>query len=134
VSDNDSKTIAARELSARSDHIEEAYEFFLAYAAQGLQSDSNSQVRDYLTKFDRAVDGLGPFLTDYVATLGLDPAPFKGFIGVLDRDARDAQAAAQMVLAQPAIASQTIDNFNANIHVRALLTDLFLIDEVLKGR
>ncbi len=25
-----------------------------------------------------------------------------------------------------------IDNLNANIHVRALLTDLFLIDEILK--
>jgi len=134
VSENDTKTIAARELSARSDSIEEAYEFFLAYAAQGLLGDSSSQIRDYLVKFERGVDGLGPFLTDYVTTLGLDAAPFAAFIGVLDRDARDAHAAAQMVLAQPIIPSQTIDNFNANIHVRALLTDLFLIDEILKGR
>jgi hypothetical protein len=36
------------------------------------------------------------------------------------------------VLAQPAIGSQLIDNLNASIHVRALLTDLFLIDEALK--
>jgi hypothetical protein len=26
-----------------------------------------------------------------------------------------------------------IDNLNASLHLRALLTDLFLIDEVLKG-
>jgi hypothetical protein len=26
-----------------------------------------------------------------------------------------------------------VDNLNASIHVRALLTDLFLIDEILKG-
>jgi hypothetical protein len=39
-----------------------------------------------------------------------------------------------MVIAQPSIGSQVIDNLNANIHVRALLTDLFLIDEILKGR
>ena len=45
---------------------------------------------------------------------------------------RDAQAALQLVLAQPAISSQLIDNLNASIHLRALLTDLFLIDEVLK--
>jgi hypothetical protein len=134
VSENDSKTLAARELSARSDHIEEAYEFFLAYAAQGLQGDSNSQIRDFLAKFERAVDGLGPFLTDYVTTLGLDPAPYASFIGVLDRDARDTRAAVQMVLAQPSIGSQIVDNLNANIHVRALLTDLFLIDEILKTR
>jgi len=37
------------------------------------------------------------------------------------------------VLAQSAIGSQLIDNLNASIHVRALLTDLFLLDEVLKG-
>jgi hypothetical protein len=36
------------------------------------------------------------------------------------------------VLAQPSINSQLIDNLNASIHVRALLTDLFLLDEALK--
>ena len=30
------------------------------------------------------------------------------------------------------ISSQVVDNLNASIHVRALLTDLFLIDEILK--
>ena len=43
-----------------------------------------------------------------------------------------AQAAVHLVLAQPAISSQLVDNLNASIHLRALLTDLFLIDEVLK--
>ena len=38
-----------------------------------------------------------------------------------------------MVLAQPSISSQLVDNLNASIHLRALLTDLFLIDEVLKA-
>jgi hypothetical protein len=36
------------------------------------------------------------------------------------------------VLAQPSISSQLIDNLNASIHLRALLTDLFLLDESLK--
>ena len=52
---------------------------------------------------------------------------------MLARDARDSLAAVELVLAQPAISSQLIDNLNASIHVRALLTDLFLIDEILKG-
>ena len=30
--------------------------------------------------------------------------------------------------------AQVVDNLNASIHVRALLTDLFLLDEVLKER
>jgi hypothetical protein len=31
------------------------------------------------------------------------------------------------------ISSQLADNLNASIHVRAVLTDLFLIDDILKG-
>jgi hypothetical protein len=41
-------------------------------------------------------------------------------------------AAIELVLAQRSISSQVVDNLNASIHVRALLTDLFLIDEILK--
>ena len=37
------------------------------------------------------------------------------------------------MIAQPSLSSQIVDNLNASIHVRALLTDLFLIDEILKG-
>jgi len=37
-----------------------------------------------------------------------------------------------LVLAQKSISSQLVDNLNASIHVRALLTDVFLIDEALK--
>jgi hypothetical protein len=36
------------------------------------------------------------------------------------------------VLARRSIGSQMIDNLNASIHLRALLTDLFLLDEALK--
>jgi hypothetical protein len=118
-------------LDARTNDLEEAYEFFLAYAAQGLPQES-AQIRDFLGKFDRALDGLGPFFTRYVSSLALDAAAYEGFVQVIDRDARDARAAVRMVLAQPAITSQIVDNLNANIHVRALLTDLFLIDEILK--
>jgi len=56
----------------------------------------------------------------------------QAFLAVLDRDAKDSLAAIEMVLAQPALSSQLIDNLNASIHLRALLTDLFLIDEVMK--
>ena len=126
---------APNPLAQRADALEEAYEFFLAYAAQGLQSEQHtgSQIRDFLKKFHGALEGFGHFFTHYIGAIGLDLTPYRPFIAVLDRDARDAQAAVQMVLAQPSIHSQMIDNLNANIHVRALLTDLFLIDEILKG-
>ena len=120
-------------LAERTDAIEEAYEFFLAYASQGLPTESG-QVRDFLQKFEKAVTGLGAFFTGHLAAIGVDEQPFRAFIEVIDRDGRDALAAVQMVLAQPSIHSQMIDNLNANIHVRALLTDIFLIDEILKDR
>jgi hypothetical protein len=36
--------------------------------------------------------------------------------------------------ARPGISSQLIDNLNANIHLRALLTDLFLVDDLIDQR
>ena len=39
----------------------------------------------------------------------------------------------QLVIVQPAISSHLIDNLNASIHLRALLTDLFLLSEVVKS-
>ena len=126
---------ARAELNDRCNSIEECYEFMLAYAAQGLSSDqSNSRVREFLNKCDTALTDLAAFLNDFVAQLKTpSTAPYASFMNVIDRDARDAQAAVQLVLAQPSISSQLVDNLNASIHLRALLTDLFLIDEVLKS-
>ena len=128
---------ARAELSSRCNAIEECYEYMLAYAAQGLPSDqgtgAGAQVREHLRKCDAALVGLSGFLLRFVEHLGLPSTePYNGFIAVLDRDASDSRAAVQLVLAQPAISSQLIDNLNASIHLRALFTDLFLIDEILK--
>jgi hypothetical protein len=127
---------ARDELDARVNTIEEAYEFFLAYASQGLPSDHGSstgtQIREYLRRCDGALNGLGACIMQFVQHLGIDTAPYRAYVNVIDRDALDASAGVQLVLAQPAIGSQLIDNLNASIHLRALLTDLFLIDEALK--
>ena len=56
-----------------------------------------------------------------------------GNVSGVDRDAVASRAAVAIVLSLPGISSQVIDNLNASIHLRALLTDLFLVDEVLKG-
>lgn len=130
-------TSAAEELRARCDAIEEGYEFMLAYAGQGLPSEHGSSsggaIREFLERFDTALTGLADFFRDVVDGAGLQPAErYEAFIAVIERDARDAQAAIRVVLAQPSISSQLVDNLNASIHVRALLTDLFLIDEVAK--
>ena len=133
-----SQAETAAELSSRINIIEEAYEFMLAYASQGLSSDQDNdtgrQAREYLKKADAALSGLPGVMTRYVGQRELQPtAPYDAFIEVIEHDAKNSQAAIQLVLAQPAISSQMVDNLNASIHLRALLTDLFLIDEVLKG-
>jgi hypothetical protein len=125
------------EFAARCDAIEEAYEFMLAYAAQGLPhehgSASGSQIREFLRKCEQALDGLVDAAGRCVRQMNPeDPAPYVAFVSVLDHDARNAIAAVRLVLAQPSIASQLVDNLNASSHVRAVLTDLFLLDEALK--
>jgi hypothetical protein len=124
-------------LKERVDAIEECYEFMLAYAAQGLPGDQGSnsggQLRHLL---GCAVDALSGLAGDYAAAVQqdhLEPAGrYDAFLSVLSRDAGDSLAALELVLAQPTLSSQLIDNLNASIHLRALLTDVFLIDEILK--
>lgn len=127
------------ELKNRCDAIEEAYEFMLAYAAQGVPGDPGSEsgglLRQHLSRCSDVLTDLAEFFTTLVEREHLEPAEqYRAFISVLGRDARDAQAAVKLVLAQPSIGSQLIDNLNASIHLRALLTDLFLVDEILKGQ
>jgi len=127
------------ELRESIDRIEEAYEFMLAYAAQGVAGDATSgstmQLRSLLERADEALTDLAAGFREVVDEEGLKPAdPYRAFIAVLERDAADAQSALKLVLAQPAISSLLIDNLNASIHVRALLTDVFLIDEVLDSQ
>ena len=126
------------QLRDRCGKIEECYEFMLAYAAQGLRTEpgggSGSQIRTQLTRCDEALDGLGDVLAQIVRGEQLRPAEkYDAFIAVLNRDASDARAAVGLVLAQPSISSQLVDNLNASIHLRALLTDLFLIDEIVRA-
>jgi len=125
------------EIEERCNTIEECYEFMLAYAAQGLPSDqgnaSGGQVREFLNRTVIALNGLAESYSTAVRKEGLDHAEkYQAFFDVLNRDARDSLAAIELVLIQPAISSQMVDNLNASIHLRALLTDLFLVDELLK--
>src|SRR5215470_9564691 len=123
------------EIEARCDAIEESYEFMLGYAGKGQPSEEGSQIRYYLHRAAGAITGLSKCFSEVVEKQRIEPTEkYEAFLTVLDRDASDSLAAIELVLAQSAISSQLIDNLNASIHLRALLTDLFLIDEVLKAR
>lgn len=127
---------AADELRQRIDAIEEGYEYMLAYAGLGVPSEnltqSGSQIRDFVGRFERALDGLGALVRRLATEQGAEPADaYAELADALERDARIARATLRILLAQPAVSSQLVDNVNAMIHVRALLTDLFVIDELL---
>ncbi len=125
------------EIAERCNTIEESYEFMLAYAAQGLPTDSRSQsggqIREYLRRAGNAMRGLEESCAKALQQERLEPGEhYEAFFKVLIRDAADSLAAIELVLTQPTISSQLIDNLNASIHLRALLTDLFLLTEIAK--
>jgi hypothetical protein len=124
-------------LKQRIEAIESGYEFMLAYAAQGRDTDKGAaagrNVREYLDKMVAALDGLVPVVN--ACASGVDPELPKigaAFFAAVEADANIALAALRLVLARSDISSQLIDNLNASIHLRALLTDLFVVDEALK--
>lgn len=112
----------SKSLHDNIDVIESGYEFLLAYAAQGRESDDGpggSEVRTTLTRMSDAANCIS-------MELGRNESKFS--LVVVD-DAEKAGAAIALVLAQEKISSELVDNLNASIHLRALLTDLFLLSE-----
>jgi hypothetical protein len=129
----------SREIDRLSDIIEDCYEFALSYAAKGLATEDGTgvgrQLREKLINATQAMRGLSGACAATARELGLAPAAsYERFFAVLARDAEISVAALELVLAQPVISSQLIDNLNASIHLRALLTDLFLVAEIFSLR
>ena len=121
-------------LAQAMDAIEGAYEAALSYAAQGHEAvvaDSNSDsIREYLEGAERALGHLGQRVRACVADP--DSGAWPDFLEIVEADAGRARSTLALALAQPALSSELVDNLNASTHVRAVLTDLFLIDSVLK--
>jgi hypothetical protein len=79
--------------------------------------------------------GLADLFRKVVESEKLEPKDsFETFIDVLEEDVIKASAGLRLTMAQPAISSQLVDNLNASIHLRTVLTDVFLVDEIVKKR
>ena len=85
--------------------VESGYEFLLAYAAQGRPPHNEAAA------FSESQH-------EYEL--------------VIAEDIRKASAAISFVLAQARMSSELVDNLNASIHLRAVLTDFFLYSEVFR--
>jgi hypothetical protein len=117
------------DLAQRIEWIEAGYEYLLAYAAQGRRDDTGSDARRMLTQMQTALDGLGAEVGRAFAGSARESA---AFFDAVAQDARVASGAIALVLDRASISSLLVDNLNASVHLRALLTDLFLIDQALK--
>jgi len=122
-----------QDFAQRLDAIESAYEYMLAYAAQGRDTDagaaSSPSIRDMLVSLRDALDGVGASLAG-----AHNSGSVVALAESIDLDANRARVSVLAALDCPAISSQLVDNLNASIHLRATLTGLFLADEILKLR
>ncbi|MDA1073310.1 MAG: hypothetical protein O3A63_00935 [Proteobacteria bacterium] len=102
--------------------VESGYEFLLAYAAQGREDDlADGRARSTLTQMDMAMGSINEMLDTHGSEFNL----------VIANDIPKARAAIAMVLASERLSSELVDNLNASIHVRCVLTDLFILSEAL---
>ena len=128
---------ATQALQAHVNVVEETYEYCLAYAAKGVNvqmaASNDKLIRERLEKMEAALAELPASFVALAQERGSGNGDrYQAFIEVMRRDSAAGLAAVQLVLAQPGITSQMVDNLNAMIHLRALLTDVFLLDEILR--
>ena len=114
--------------------IEASYEFMLAYAAQGRDDESRDtapSIRNVLTDLSQAIGSLEAHLRTAITALGANGAKLGIFVDIVGQDAKRAKAVVDVALSVPSISSLLIDNVNATVHVRTLLTSVFLMDEAM---
>lgn len=118
----------APDIRKRIEAVEEAYEYMLAYAAQGRASEGagpdGAHVRSFLAQFEEAAEAIAA---------GIDAAlPGDGAAGFREAFARDSDAmlsVLRILQARADIPSEAVDNANGLIAVRAYLTSLFFLDK-----
>ena len=106
--------------------IESGYEFLLAYAAQGrpaaVETGPGPHARPTIKNMADAMAGIAEQFSE----------SNDSFEKVIANDCFNAGAALEFILRQDKVGSEMVDNLNASIHLRAVLTDLFLFSEVIK--
>jgi hypothetical protein len=119
-------------LAGHIDTIERGYEYLLAYAAQGRHEEAGTELRERLTAMHAALGAMQGSISRTIsssdASLGIVV-----FTDAVERDVAVARGAIGVVLSRVKISSLLVDNLNASVHLRALLTDLFLIEQAGKA-
>ena len=116
------------------ERIEEAYEYMLAYAAQGRADEGagpdGAHIRIFLKQFHEALTHIQKINVNR----GNGEEDLKNFLSALNRDAKTVASVIKVLLNRKNISSEMIDNANGLISVRSCLTSLFFLDKaVLEG-
>ncbi len=118
-------------IRAHIERIEEAYEFMLAYAAQGRSDEGagpdGAHIRIFLTQFDTAAIAIVGELHSLPGAGGEAAA----VLAALKADSAIVRSVLRTMLARDQITSEVVDNANGLISVRSYLTGLFFLDKAL---
>ena len=111
--------------------VEEAYEFMLAYAAQGRTDEGagpdGAHIRTFLTQFSEATDNIINELDNLTEADGT----METFIKTAKSDADTVKSVLAIMLQKENVSSEMVDNANGLITVRSYLTALFFIDKAV---
>lgn len=118
-------------IRAHIERIEEAYEFMLAYAAQGRSDEGagpdGAHIRTFLSQFDAAATAI---MGELDTVPGADDEA-SVFLAALKADSAIVTSVLRSMLARDGITSEVVDNANGLIAVRSYLTGLFFLDKAL---
>lgn len=121
----------AKEFRTQIEAVEEAYEFMLAYAAQGRSDEGagpdGAQIREFLRQFEKAVSTIAGMIDSLPGVSG-DAA---GFAESLKKDSEIMSSVLKIMLASDNVSSEMVDNANGLISVRSYLTSLFFLDKAI---
>tara|TARA_B100000315_G_C14578133_1_gene588997 strand:+ start:2090 stop:2488 length:399 start_codon:yes stop_codon:yes gene_type:complete len=122
----------SQDLKDRIETIEEAFEYMMAYAAQGKDQEDPSEgggIRSWLSKAAAALEDLPQLAQDQAgAESSIEAEEWAEFLEIVKADSVRARTLINFALAQPNLSSELVDNLNATNHIRTLLTDIFLLD------
>jgi hypothetical protein len=126
-------------LNSCIEKIETSYEYMLAYAAQGRKTEpatgngaDGPSIRDFLQDLIWSIEHISEGFLQALQPGEKNLENIQAFNSTLTADALSALTVVKMVYDAPTLSSQLIDNLNASSHLRCLLTDIFVLDEVQK--
>ncbi len=110
--------------------VEEAYEFMLAYAAQGRTEEGagpdGAHIRTFLARFAEAA---GAMRSQAGAVMAGGKSDGGALLDSFQRDSDIVLSVLHLLLGRDNISSDMIDNTNGLIVMRSYLTTLFFIDK-----